>query len=103
LAWSVTELECLAAIICINRFRAYVDGHEFTVITEHASLKWLMTQTDLHSRLARWALKLQSFIFKIEHRSDKLNVVPDTLLRVNEEEVAALEASHGLLAYLESS
>jgi len=51
--YSVTEKECLAAIVCKNRFRAYVEGHEFTVITDHASLKCLMTQTDLHSRLAR--------------------------------------------------
>jgi len=64
---SVTKQECLAAIICVKRFRAYVEGHEFTIITDHASLKWLMSQTDLHSRLARWALKLQAFNFKIEH------------------------------------
>jgi len=87
----------------IKRFRAYFEGHESTVITDHASLKWLMTQTDLHSRLARWALKLQSFNFKIEHRSGKLNLVPGALSRVNEEEVAALEARHGLLVDLESS
>jgi len=100
--YSVTEQECLAAIICVKRFRAYVEGHEFTIVTDHASLKWLMSQTDLHSRLARWALKLQAFNFKIEHRSGKLNVVPDALSRVNEEEVAALDASHGLLVDLDS-
>jgi len=94
------EQEFLAAIISIKRFRAYVEGHEFTVFTDHASLKWLMTQTDLHSRLAMWALKLQSFNFKIEPCSGKLNLVPDALSRVNEEEVAALEASHGLLVDL---
>jgi len=37
--YSVTEQECLAAIICIKRFRAYVKGHEFTMFTDHASLK----------------------------------------------------------------
>jgi len=47
-----------------------------------------------------WALKLQSFNFKIEPCSGKLNLVPDALSRVNEEEVAALEASHGLLVDL---
>ncbi|KAH8357521.1 hypothetical protein KR084_012071, partial [Drosophila pseudotakahashii] len=100
--YSVTEQECLAAIVCIKRFRPYIEGHEFTVITDHASLKWLMSQTDLHSRLARWALKLQGFNFKIEHRSGKMNVVPDALSRVNEAEVAAVEARHGLLIDLQA-
>jgi len=101
--YSVTEQECLAAIVCIKRFRAYIEGHEFTVITDHASLKWLMSQTDLHSRIARWSLKLQGFYFKIEHRSGRLNVVPDALSRVNEVELAAIDASHGLMVDLQSS
>ncbi|KAH8295523.1 hypothetical protein KR054_004614, partial [Drosophila jambulina] len=100
--YSVTEQECLAAIVCIKRFRPYIEGHEFTVITDHASLKWLMSQTDLHSRLAQWALKLQGFNFKIEHRSGRLNVVPDALSRVNEAELAAIDSSQGLLIDLQS-
>ncbi|XP_059222537.1 uncharacterized protein K02A2.6-like [Stomoxys calcitrans] len=28
--YSVTEQECLAAMLCIKKFRAYVEGHEFT-------------------------------------------------------------------------
>ncbi|XP_030385488.1 uncharacterized protein LOC115632467 isoform X1 [Scaptodrosophila lebanonensis] len=100
--YTVTEQECLAALVCIKRFRAYVEGHEFTVITDHASLKWLMSQQDLHSRLARWALKLQGFRFKIEHRSGRLNIVPDALSRVHDDEIAAIESSNGLLVDLES-
>jgi hypothetical protein len=84
--YSVTELECLAAILSIEKFREYVEGLEFTVITDHASLKWLMNQSDLHGRLARWALKLQGFNFKIEHRKGNLNIVPDALSRLFEDE-----------------
>lgn len=86
--YSVTEQECLAAMLSIKKFRAYVEGHEFTVITDHASLKWLMSQTDLNSRLARWALKLQGFSFRIEHRKGSQNVVPDALSRVNTEDLS---------------
>lgn len=89
--YSVTEQECLAAMLSIKKFRAYVEGHEFTVITDHASLKWLMSQTDLTSRLARWALKLQGFNFKIEHRKGSRNVVPDTLSRANTEDLSAIQ------------
>lgn len=91
--YSVTEQECLAAMLSIKKFRAYVEGHEFTVITDHASLKWLMSQTDLNSRLARWALKLQGFRFKIEHRKGSQNVVPDALSRVNTEDLSELNVS----------
>lgn len=38
-AYSVTEQECLAALVCLKTFRPYVKGHEFTIITDHASLK----------------------------------------------------------------
>ena len=79
--YTVTEKECLAAVSAIQKFRPYVEGLPFTVITDHASLKWLMTLKDLSGRLARWSLKLQAFDFTIEHRKGSLNVVPDCLSR----------------------
>ena len=79
--YTVTEKECLAAVAAIEKFRPYVEGMPFTVITDHASLKWLMKLKDLSGRLARWSLKLQAFDFNIEHRKGSLNVVPDTLSR----------------------
>jgi hypothetical protein len=85
--YSITKLECLAAILSVEKFREYVVGLEFTVITDHASLKWLMGQTDLNGRLARWALKLQGYNFQIQHRRGNLNVVPDTLSRIFPENV----------------
>lgn len=66
--YSVTELECMAAVLCVKQFRCYVEGMPFTIITDHASLKWLMSQKDLSGRLARSSLKLQTFDFNIEHR-----------------------------------
>ena len=84
--YTITELECLAVVLAIKKFRSYIEGQEFKVVTDHASLKWLMGQRDLSGRLARWSLKLQGFNFTIEHRSGKENVVPDTLSRMHEGE-----------------
>lgn len=85
--YSVTELECLAAVLSVKAFRCYVEGMPFTIITDHSSLKWLMSQKDLSGRLARWSLKLQAFDFCIEHRKGSANVVPDTLSRAHIDEI----------------
>jgi len=93
--YSVVEQECLAVVLAIKKFRGYIEGQDFEVITDHASLKWLMRQTDLHGRLARWATKLQGFRFSINHRKGSRNVIPDALSRKhaedNDSEPLALE------------
>lgn len=90
--YSVTELECYAVVLSIKKFRQYLEGYEFVVITDHASLQWLMRQSNLSGRLARWSLKLQSFNMKIEHRKGKDNVVPDALSRTfSSEELLEVE------------
>jgi len=83
--YSVTEQECLAVILSLKKFRPYIEGQAFTIITDHASLKWLMSQSDLSGRLARWALKIQGFNFQIQHRRGADNVVPDCLSRLHAE------------------
>ena len=79
--YSITELECLAALSCVLKFRPFIELHEFTIITDHASLKWLMSQKELSGRLARWSLKLQAYDFKNQHRKGAEHLVPDALSR----------------------
>lgn len=79
--YSATERECLAVIWAIERFRPYVEGTKFTVITDHYSLLWLNNLKDPQGRLARWALRLQPYDFNLVHRKGKENVVPDLLSR----------------------
>lgn len=85
--YTITELECLAAVNSVKKFRPYIDGTPFTIITDHMSLKWLMGQKDLSGRLARWSLKLQAYDFDIVHRKGAKNVVPDVLSRMHMEEI----------------
>jgi len=91
--YSVTELECLAVIRGINKFRAYIEGQDFVVVTDHESLQWLMKQKDLSGRIARWAIRLQGFSFEIKHRKGSQNVVADTLSRRDE---LVVNEIHGL-------
>lgn len=80
--YSVSDLECLAVVQGNKKFRPYIEGQEFVVVIDHASLQWLMRQRDLSGRLARWVLKLQGYSFSIKHRKGTENVVADSLSRI---------------------
>lgn len=79
--YSATERECLAVLSAVEKFRPYIDGVAFTVVTDHASLKWLQNLKEPHGKLARWAVRLQAFDITFEHRPGKLMDAPDALSR----------------------
>ena len=63
--YSVTERECLAAVEAITKLLHYIELHEFEVITDHASLVWLMRHQKLSGRFSQWSLYLQGLNFTI--------------------------------------
>lgn len=70
----------------IRKFRPFIEGENFTIITNHTALKWLFNKKTLTGRLARWIEELMGYDFQIVHRKGTLNVVPDALSRVYEKE-----------------
>lgn len=82
--YHVTERECLAVITAIEKFRQYIEGVKFTVVTDHASLQWLQNFKDTNGRVSRWSLRLQAHDFDIKHRKGTQMVVPDLLSRAIE-------------------
>ncbi|KAE9044507.1 hypothetical protein PR003_g2808 [Phytophthora rubi] len=79
--YSITELECLAVVWSVKLFRPYLYGRSFTIVTDHAALKWLMTRPNPAGRLHRWSLTLQEYEFEIVYRPGSTNVVADALSR----------------------
>ena len=81
--YTVTEQEALAVLFGIEKFRPYVEGSKFRVITDHHSLLWLKNLKNPSGRLCRWAISLSQYDFDVEHRKGSLNVVADALSRIN--------------------
>jgi hypothetical protein len=88
--YSITELECLAVVWAVKVFRPKLYGRAFTIVTDHAALKWLMTRTNPAGRLHRWALTLQEHDFEIVNRPGNTNAVADALLRAPAAVLAAV-------------
>lgn len=81
--YAPTEKECLGVILAIQKFRHYVEGSRFTVVTDAQSLIWLrqISAEGGSAKLIRWALKLQQYDFELVYRKGALNVTADALSR----------------------
>lgn len=96
------ELEVLAIVESLERFRVYLLGKKFRVVTDCAAVATTKTTKPLVPRIARWWLKLQEFDFELSHRPgtqlahvdamsrapveparDDLQVVTEQLMRID--------------------
>lgn len=62
------ELETLAIIYALRRFRVYLEGIPFQIITDCNSLTQTLAKKSLNPRIARWALELENYQCTIAHR-----------------------------------
>lgn len=77
------ELECLAVLFAIAKFRHYIWERKFTVVTDcHALCALTKLKTPGNARLVRWQLRLQSLDFDIVYETGNLNHMPDCLSRL---------------------
>lgn len=63
------ELETLAVVESLKRFRIYLVGIPVKVVTDCAALRTTLVKKDLIPRIARWWLLIQDYDLQIEYRT----------------------------------
>ncbi len=80
------ELELLAIVESLKRFRHLLHGIKFRIFTDHKGLEWLTTQKKWSPRQARWLEAISEFDFEIVYLPGDKNVVADALSRIYSDE-----------------
>ena len=75
------ELETLSIIYALRRFKIYLTGIKFKIVTDCQSLTLTLNKKLINPRIQRWVLEMQDFDYTVEHRiSGKMSHV-DALSR----------------------
>ena len=81
------EKEGLALVFAVKKFHHYLFGHKFTIFTDHKPLLGLFGENKgipdrSAARIARWALLLSGYDYKLEYRQGSMNGNADALSRL---------------------
>jgi hypothetical protein len=75
------ELELVAVVHTLKTWRHYLYGQKCDVYTDHKSLKYIFTQSELNMRQQRWLKLIKDYELEIHYHLGKANVVADSLSR----------------------
>lgn len=75
------ELETLAVVSTLSKFRTYLIGIKFTIVTDCNALRSTFTKRDLVPRISRWWIQFLEFDCDIEYRPGERMSHVDALSR----------------------
>jgi hypothetical protein len=85
LSKSVYEKELMALVLCIQHWRHYLLGKEFTVYTDHKSLKHFLQQRISSPDQQCWLAKLLGYQFEVKYKPGLENKAADALSKCYDE------------------
>ena len=74
LKWSTTEQEMLAVVHHLNKWRCYLEGRHFVVVTDHEPNTWFHRQQKLNPRQNRWYEFIAGHDFTWQYRPGRSNM-----------------------------
>ena len=81
--YDTTHLEAYAIIWALKKFRRYLHGRKFKIITDHKALIWILNSDKslTNSKFIKWRMFLQDFEYEIIHRQGRIHSSVDALSR----------------------
>ncbi|KAL9409853.1 hypothetical protein AB3S75_048140 [Citrus x aurantiifolia] len=81
LATSTYDKEMLAIVFAVQKWRPYLMGQHFKILTDHRNLKYFHDQRIFSPEQQQWLSKLLGFDYEIIYRKGAENSVADALSR----------------------
>jgi hypothetical protein len=75
------DLELAAVVHALEIWRHYLMGNRCNIFTDHKSLKYIFTQSELNMRQRRWLELIKDYDLEVHYHPGKANVVADALSR----------------------
>jgi hypothetical protein len=75
------DLELAAVVHALKIWRHYLLGNVCHIYTDHKSLKYIFTQSELNMRQRRWFEQIKDYDLEIHYHLGKADVVADALSR----------------------
>jgi ribonuclease HI len=79
--YPIHDLELAAVVHALKTWRHYLYGQKCDIYTDHKSLKYIFTQSELNMRQRRWLELIKDYELEIHYHPGKANVVADALSR----------------------
>ena len=79
--YSTTERELLAVVWAIRKFRPYIFGRPFDVVTDHHSLCSALKLSEPNDRICKWVTYLQQYNLTVKYKSGAKHLDADGLSR----------------------
>jgi hypothetical protein len=73
------NLELVVVVHALKIWRHYLIGHRCEIYSDHKSLKYIFTQTDLNLRQRRCLVLIKDYDVRINYHLGKANVIADAL------------------------
>jgi hypothetical protein len=77
------DLELAAVVHALKIWRHYLLGNTCHIYTDHKSLKYIFTQSELNMRQRRWFELIKGYDLEVHYHPAKANVVADAFSRKN--------------------